>query len=29
MNIKPIKYHKIINAINQDIKEQYGNDFSF
>jgi hypothetical protein len=29
MNIKPIKYQKIINAINQDIKEQYGNDFSF
>lgn len=29
MNIKPIKYHKIINAINQDIKKLYGNDFSF
>jgi hypothetical protein len=29
MNIKPIKYHKIINAINKDIKEFYGDDFSF
>lgn len=29
MNIKPIKYDKIINAINQDIKELYGDDFSF
>ena len=29
MNIKPIKYYKIINAINQDIIELYGNDFSF
>ena len=29
MIIKPIQYHKIINVINQDIKELYGNDFSF
>jgi hypothetical protein len=29
MNIKPIKYHKIINSINQDIKKLYGDDFSF
>ena len=29
MNIKPIKYYKIIKAINQDIKELYGNDFLF
>lgn len=29
MNINPIKYYKIITVINQDIKEIYGNDFSF
>ena len=29
MNIKPIKYDKIINVINKDIKDLYGDDFSF